>query len=461
MNWEKLLNSTRFSTRLSVSRPPQAIGRHGYRITDFQDDFGRIVHSSAFRRLKNKTQVHTFPNNDYVRDRITHSYEVAHIGRNLGAIIGKIIEEKGVLPDNIYPHDLGEIVASACLAHDLGNPPFGHVGEQAIKSWCETNISRQRLKQFVDIKSRDYDKDFLFFDGNAQSFRILTRLQGWRKSGGLQLTYATLATMCKYPWSAANPKAYAKQKYCFFQDDLDTGRIVFEQCGLQLSKAGEFLRHPLSYVVEAADDIAYLTTDIQDGFRARLIDFSRAEKLLMEVSSHGAHNVRYPYIKNYPELDKISYLAATSARALEEACVDEFDRSYNLIMDGKYNGTLTENCDLGQQCDAIRREAREKLHLGEGKSLSDVASIHVIHALLDKFSGPIGDLIEFSGDKTKLDAASATLLRLLPTDNEDAASLGTDSYRTFLHLTDFISGMTDRYAVELYQGLYGHGLAYR
>jgi len=449
MDWEALLNSTRFVTEVG-NKPPQASDKKKISVSDFQEDYGRIIRSSAFRRLKNKTQVFTFPKNDFVRDRLTHSYEVAYYGRLLGNMAGLFIEmQEGI--ENLGA-TVSEIVSSACLAHDLGNPPFGHVGEDAVRYWYET-----AEHSYLRLASNDIRRfDFQNFDGNAQSFRIVTKLQGWRERGGLQLTYATLAAMCKYPFTSNHKIAMEKKKFGFFQDDMDSAERIFGSCGLSKDKTGKFQRHPLSYLVEAADDIAYLTTDIQDGFRAGRIPFEVAEGILKSTSDARGYLLRYNEVKNQ-EMDKINYLASAAAPALLEEAITRFQIGYKNIMDGTYRGGLLDNCGLSDEIDEIRNVAKTHLHYGGEKGLADAEAIHILPALLSKFAGPLERLLMLQGSRNDLSKADRILVELLPADNIDRSTFGSDAYETLKVLVDVVTGMTDGHSQEMYKRLYAFG----
>ena len=446
MDWKKLLNSDRFISDTGT-RPPQAADKDKISVSDFQEDYGRVIHSSAFRRLKNKTQVFTFPNNDFVRDRLTHSYEVAYFGRLLGNMVGAFLAERQGIDHP--PEAIGEIVSSACLAHDLGNPPFGHVGEDAVRYWyTSSDYSNLRLAK-NDIRRFD----FLNFDGNAQSFRIITRLQGWRERGGLQLTHATLASMCKYPFPSNYKTAKEKKKFGFFHDDISAIDRIFDSCGLEKDDEGCFQRHPLSYLVEAADDIAYLTTDLQDGFRAGRIPFETAEELLKSTADARGYLLRYSEV-NDREMDRINYLAAAAAPALLEEAVSRFQRGYSQIMDGTYRGGLLDNCGLSSHIEKIRGAAQEFLHYGGEKGLADAEAIHILPALLSKFAGPLDRLLSMQGDRRNLSKSDRIMVELLPSDNIDMSTFGSDAYDTLKVLVDVVTGMTDGHAHEIYSRLH-------
>lgn len=292
MEWEKLLSPRRYR---------EGPTPHDTSVNVFQEDAGRIIHSTPFRRLQGKTQVHPFPAYDYLRTRLTHTSEVAHVGRVIATEAMRKLQGR---PKDFEPSMAGDIVYAACLAHDLGNPPFGHIGEYAIQTWFlrlkEANSHAICADLFADARAND----FLNFDGNAQGFQILTRLTGWRNNGGLQLSYATLGAFSKYPHSSR--MAGDKKKFGYLFHDKDAASTIFD--GLSMPRRDEttetqiavrdpaYKRHPLAYIVEAADDICYLTTDIEDAGRMKLLKFKRCEELLRAIADTVGHLPRYGQI---------------------------------------------------------------------------------------------------------------------------------------------------------------------
>ena len=258
MDWTQLLSNKRFgktsASQVTPSRSP------------FHQDYDRVVFSSAFRRLQDKTQVFPLAKSDYVRTRLTHSLEASCVGRSLGMEVGLRLKR---LPKGVDTSGLGMIVSTACLAHDIGNPPFGHAGEQAISQWF-----RDKGKEFLCPLTEQQKRDFLNFEGNAQGFRILTRLQHPGNNGGLQLTYATLSAFSKYPTSSIavskenGNSSVARKKHGFFAADKQAFSQVAKTVGLIPSDREEsWCRHPLAFLVEAADDICYSIIDLEDGVR--------------------------------------------------------------------------------------------------------------------------------------------------------------------------------------------------
>ncbi|MCG8428445.1 MAG: dNTP triphosphohydrolase, partial [Chromatiales bacterium] len=279
MNWPQLLSRKRLG---SDEDPSGTTVR-----TDFQRDFDRIVFCSAFRRMQDKTQVFPLSRVDYIRTRLTHSLEASSIGRSLATLVGEQIIVRHQL-DGFEASDFGDICAAACLAHDIGNPPFGHSGEDAFRHWALSAPYGQRR---VAVLQGSEKEDFLNFEGNAQGFRIITRLQNAANHGGLQLTCATLATFTKYPresWLGGSRfDGVSAKKQGFFAADRELFEEVAEATGMIRREPlrAIWYRHPLSFLVEAADDISYRVIDIEDGFRLGHLSFEEVKALLCPLIS--------------------------------------------------------------------------------------------------------------------------------------------------------------------------------
>ena len=443
MNWHRLLSRSRLG--LSTQRSSTFDAR-----TEFQRDFDRIVFSSALRRLQDKTQVFPLAQNDYVRTRLTHSLEVASVGRTLGVMVGaSIIQRHGLDRNVIHPQDIGAIVAAACLAHDIGNPPFGHAGEDAIRLWFQDS----ELGQTVVAKlSRAQQQDLLSFEGNAQGFRLLTRLQNPDNSGGMQLTCATLGAFSKYPrasWLPEQlPAGVGFSKFGFYQDDRDLfARLAAE---LALTPATErrlaWHRHPLAYLVEAADDICYLIIDIEDAFRLRRLNYQQASSLLLPLvaSSDSKRLAGFKY-----EKEKIEFLRAKAIGLLIEQVHDCFMDHEAAILEGRFSDELLNLIDSANTLQTIKSYAAQYVYVAPEVIEVGIAGFEVLAALLQAF---ISAATEDGSAKNRM------LLHLLPAQFKSAQRIEDDLYRTVLGITDFISGMTDTYAVDLYKKITGISL---
>lgn len=434
MDWQRLLSTRRFG------RPGEEAGAPAR--TAFQKDWDRVVFSSAFRRLQDKTQVHSLPESDYVRTRLTHSMEVSSVGRSLGAAIGQVvIERQPRLAAQAQAADFGHIAAAACLAHDIGNPPFGHFGEDTIRHWFADPLGGAGFLAGLNPAERG---DLLGFEGNAQGFRILTRLQNWRDEGGLRLTAATLATFTKYPRSATSP-ATGTPKFGIFQAEQPLFAAVAEAVGLPRREPGDddaWCRHPLAYLVEAADDICYRVVDLEDGFKLGRIRFDEAEALLLALV--GEAPPRYRSIQEAPR--RIAYLRAKAIGRLVDAVVEVFLDREAALMAGAPEGELLRQTPqaavLARIADLTAREVFETRERYE----IEVAGVEILTVLLSSFAQAVFE--PAAGGKRSPRARA--LLELLP-----EPPVQGPPYDRLLQITDYVSGMTDSYALTQFRRLKG------
>jgi dGTPase len=459
LDWKLLLQPKRLfvKTRQGDIAPPE---RHSSsRVSAFQEDISRICYSSAFRRLQSKTQVHAFPKTDYVRTRLTHSIEVATVGHRIAtALAATVTSGRG----RKFPRDFDalaiiDIVRAACFAHDIGNPPFGHAGEYALREWYRDNSNHSLL---VDKNaSAKAWRDFSYLDGNSLGFRILTNLQGWRQKGGLQLTYAVLGAFSKYPYTSEYASE-TKSKFGILYSEKAQAAEVFTSMGLMSSDSGRYVRHPLSYIVEAADDIAYLIADIEDAAKDKIISFHEARQVLKPIAEHGRQLVRYrDMISNraeYSDSDRINYLRSGSIDALVDDVITTFlsEPVYFDIMSGNFNRTLLESCALSKHIDKLRRLCRAKIYVHKDKCEAEAAAFLIISKLLDIFCDAAVDHIRTDGKYTSV--RNERVFRLLP--EETRKIMPAAPQAVFQVIVDFISGMTDTYAMQLYRKLTGYSL---
>ncbi|WP_447980247.1 dGTP triphosphohydrolase [Candidatus Nitrospira bockiana] len=365
MEWIRLLSSK----RLGVPEPnPPELGR-----SVFQRDYDAIVFASAFRRLQDKTQVFPVAKSDYVRTRLTHSLEASCVGRSLGKLVADALESDGELPENMTTVDVGTIVASACLAHDLGNPPFGHTGEKAIQEWFASRNGRKAVSRL----RREHKADCLQFEGNAQGFRILTKLQNPDNPGGLQLTYATLAAFTKYPrpsyvsCRASDAHSAGFKKHGYFYDGQEYFDQVAREVGLAKShsKCGGWSRHPLSFLVEGADDICYGINDVEDGYRLNHVSFDDAVGLLRSIP-RKKESSQFDSIRE--KEDKIAYLRAKAIRELIFQVSDCFNRYRHKIMSGAFKESLIDRISSSEDMKRIQSFSRENIY-----TVRDVLEVEV------------------------------------------------------------------------------------
>ena len=438
MKWSKLL---------SVSRLGRSDEKKKDVRSEYQKDYDRIVYSSAFRRLQDKTQVFPLAESDYVRTRLTHSIEVSCVGRSLGTLVGEFVINEDSLED-IISQEFGNIVAAACLAHDIGNPPLGHSGEEAISSWFkgEGNCYLAELSQ-------EEKADFLKFEGNAQGFRVLTRLQNAIDRGGLQLTYAVLGTYSKYPRKAFvpnfdNSQKVSEKKFGFVQADLESFKVVAENLGLINKQDNAWSRHPLAFLMEAADDICYRIIDLEDGHRIGRVSFEEAKKLLEQVAlsneQEGA-NRSYELISDSDKKGKIEYLRARAINNLINEAVSSFKQNYEAIMNGTFEKDLLTQTKYSSQLEEIKKLSRDKVYASPNVLQIEAAGFEVLGGLLEKV---VPALVGNHECKT---SAEKKVFQLIPLQ----FTKGKNRYEQLLGATDFVSGMTDSYAVTLYRRLRG------
>ncbi len=453
MDWKKLLSKKLLGE--SKTSPATSDGR-----SQFQRDFDRIVFSSAFRRMQDKTQVFPMPESDFVHNRLTHSLEVSCVGRSLGNLVGKkILDRNKKLQNEFTQFHFGEIVASACLAHDIGNPPFGHSGEDAISEY----FKRGNGKIFELELNKKQWTDFIKFEGNAQGFRIITKLQNPNLRGGLRLTGATLAAFTKYPKESLTvdfthediKKKKLYNKFGFFQAEKDLFTEVADEVGLEMRKGSNknnlwWNRHPMAFLVEAADDICYRIMDLEDGFRLGLLSFNETEELLMPFTS----GIKLKSYSGRDENDKIGYLRAKTISRLVNDLSDVFLDEEKNILNGKLNVDLISLIETGNTLEEIKSISINKIYSYRSVVEREMAGYEVLGGLLDIFIKAVNEAAN-----EKISPKNRNILKLLPV--QFLSSNGKpdrDLYTRLLKVTDFVSGMTDSYAVSLYRKIKGISL---
>lgn len=423
--------------------------------TEYQRDFDRIIFASSFRRLQDKTQIFPLPGNKFVHNRLTHSLEVASVGRSLGNIIGAHIANNAVGTDAeaqyFYRSDLPWVIAAACLAHDIGNPSFGHSGEKAISSYfvdcADQKIGPATLKSYFDDKEW---QDLITFEGNANALRILTHQFNGRSKGGLRLTYPTLASILKYPCeSTAVDKGYKhRKKYGFFQAEKDTFLDIVGELGMTRESEDEivFQRHPFVYLVEAADDICYRIIDMEDAHRLNIIPkpvIANAFLNIMESIGRPEDDmdkIKKTYASIADDNDSITYLRAKSINTLTLESSDVFKANTDAILNGTFNDTLIDNIET--RCGALKEVidiSVDQIYNYHPVVEVEIAGYHVLNRLLSLFIPTVL--------KEDLKPIEKKTYRLIP---NQFLSSGT-AYDRVLGILDFISGMTDSYAMDMFR----------
>lgn len=449
MQWQQLLSRT----RLGAHEPPRASTAR----TDFQRDFDRIVFSSAFRRMQDKTQVFPLSKVDYVRTRLTHSLEASSIGRSLGTLVGEQVIARHGLND-FEAADFGSICAAACLAHDIGNPPFGHSGEDAIRHWAHTGEYGARRVAMLQGSERE---DFLAFEGNAQGFRIVTRLQNPDNPGGLQLTAATLAAFTKYPresWLGGSLyDGVSAKKQGFTAADRAAFENVAKMVGLvpRDNHHAMWCRHPLAFLVEAADDISYRVIDIEDGYRLGHFSYDEVLDLFWPLVADQEHQAkRLERIRE--RKDRVEFLRAKVINEVIRQALECFMDNEAAILGGQFDAPLLGELALSEQLNALIRIARQRIYCAPEVVSIQAAGFQVVGDLLERFVHVVDDIAE-QGDRAS--SRSRMLIHLIPEQfiGPDRVP-NPDAYQRLLLLTDFVSGMTDSYAVTLYKKVTGISL---
>lgn len=440
MNWSQLISNKRFG--LEALHEIRKEDR-----TEFQRDYDRLIFSSPFRRLQNKTQVFPLPGSIFVHNRLTHSLEVSCVGRSLGNDAARLLLQKHPELSDSHLPEIGAIVAAACLAHDMGNPPFGHSGEKAIGTYFSEGKGLA-LKPLVAPAEWE---DLTHFEGNANAFRLLTHQFRGRRPGGFVLTYSTLASIVKYPFSSQ--LAGNKQKFGFFLSEQEDYERIANELGItRLSEEGEpvrYARHPLVYLVEAADDICYQMMDIEDAHKLKILTSQETK----ELYSHFFTEERLKRIHKICQLvtdtnEQIAYLRSSAIGVLTKACVETFVEHEEEILSGTFQGPLIKQIappvrDAYKKCSET---AFAKIYCAKDVLDIELAGYQVITTLVDL-------MIEAVRYPHK--AYSQLLInRVSHQYDMQAPTL----YGRIQAVLDYISGMTDVYALDLYRKINGNSL---
>ncbi|WP_432472708.1 deoxyguanosinetriphosphate triphosphohydrolase [Amphritea sp. HPY] len=439
MQWDKLLTTKRYGHE---NLRPEEIGR-----SHFHKDHDRIIFSSAFRRLGRKTQVHPLALNDHIHTRLTHSIEVGSLGRSLGIRVGEILQDQ--LPHWISPHDLGTIVQSACLAHDIGNPPFGHAGEYAIRDWFKQKADSPLLQSLSDLERLDLQT----FEGNAQGFRVVTRIENHLFSGGLRLTYPTLGTLLKYPWTVE--RAGKKGKFSSFKTESEILDALGRELGLVQLGEHYWCRHPLAYLVEAADDICYAILDLEDAIELNILGFNDIKPILLQLCGNLDYQDEI-FSTQASARRKISALRGMAMENMVESTVAAFTANLPQIMTGKYNGELLADGDPGVQqgLSAAKQLAKERVFPDNRKAELEVGAYSTLGTLLDAFCEAAFEL--HTGGEDQLSYRSQKIISLMGIHCPQA---DWPLYPSFMRVLDFIGGMTDNYAAYLARQIGGKSIS--
>ena len=439
MNWEQLLSATRFGMEHY-----EDVNKHER--TEYQRDYDRLIFSSPFRRLQNKTQVFPLPGSVFVHNRLTHSLEVSSVGRSLGENVARKLRSKYPTAQAHF-EEIGAIVSAACLAHDLGNPPFGHSGEKAISTFFSEGKGAS-LRAVVEEEGGRWT-DFTSFEGNANAIRLLMHQFRGRRKGGFAMTYSTLASVVKYPYSSA--LSGGKNKFGFFASEENDYLRIANSLGVnkQSNNPLRLARYPLVYLVEAADDICYQVMDIEDAHKLHLISTEKAMELLLAFFDSGKRERSEKTLTLVNDVnEQIAYLRAGVIGLLVEACADIFVANEERILSGTYTGSLIKHVSPEVAVAYTTCSEFAFQHIYRSKDVLDIelAGYRIIGFLLEVFTDAI----------QKPDHAySKLLLDRIPEQYEtDAITM----YGRIQSVIDYVSGMTDVYALDLYRKITGMGL---
>ncbi len=455
MTWETL-----FSPRRTGDAPRKDANPDRLR-TSYIRDYDRLIFSSAFRRLQNKTQVFPLPGAVFVHNRLTHSLEVSSVGRSLGkaageAIAGKHFAGESSAATDYYRHELGSVVSAACLAHDIGNPPFGHGGEDAIRTYfCELEGDERRA--IHDALSPEQRADFEHFEGNANAFRLMTQSFGESEDpGGYKLTYATLAAVVKYPCTSASgfrkDRGLSGKKSGFFLSELDVYRDLADTFSIPRKGRDAWARHPAVFLTEAADDVCYRVIDLEDAHRLHIITLREFEDLFLpfferESGYNGVDYVRKKAARLHDDNQKVQFLRAKWIGLMVERLTGAFLAEETALLSGELETDLLcclppDACEL---VDRINEFSVRRIYNHRSVAEVEVAGYHVIGGLLKEFVEAV-----LSPTKTR----SRKTLGLMPRQFHFSGVRG-DLYADIQSVVDYISGMTDLYAIDLYRKMTG------
>ena len=444
MDWNRLISAKRFGLEEFHEE------RHENR-SEFQRDYDRLVFSAPFRRLQNKTQVFPLPGSIFVHNRLTHSLEVSCVGRSLGNDVARGLLERHPELQQSYVPEIGSIVSAACLAHDLGNPPFGHSGERAISTFFSEGKGmklRERQADGSQLTPAQWE-DFTHFEGNANAFRLLTHQFEGRRKGGFVLTYSTLASIVKYPF--ASSLAGSKSKFGFFTSEQESFRRIADELGLLPLNTSplKYARHPLVYLVEAADDICYQIMDIEDAYKLKILTLHETQELLLayfddERRQHMGRTLGMVTDAN----EQVAYLRSCVIGLLIKECTRVFLENEDLLLEGRFEGSLIKH--IAPRPASAYRACTElsiqKIYRSKDVLDIELAGFRIISTLLELMIDAVS-----SPQKTY----SQLLVNRVSSQYNIAAP---GLYERIQAVLDYISGMTDVFALDLYRKINGNSL---
>lgn len=443
MNWKQLISNKRLGQE----------SRHAIRHDDrseFKRDYDRLIFSAPFRRMQNKTQVFPLPGSIFVHNRLTHSLEVASVGMSLGNDVAHcVMKTRPELADTLFTQ-IGTIVSTACLAHDMGNPPFGHSGEKAI----QTFFTEGKGAYLKDRLSPELWNDITHFEGNANAFRLLAHRFKGRRDGGFVMTYTTLASIVKYPFASALAEK-GHGKFGFFSTEADIFCRIADDLGIIRKSAdgcpAEYARHPLVYLVEAADDICYEIMDIEDAHKLKIVTYEETKRLFLDFFDEKGQNHIMQRIHDEEITDdneKVIYMRACVINALERACVDTFMRHEDEIMRGEFSGSLIDSIDdrLVKAYRNCTELSKKKIYKSKPVLDVELSGFKIMDSLMEVMTEAAVNPQRFY---------SRQLISRVSSQYDISAP---DLETRIMAVIDYISGMTDVYALDIYQKINGISL---
>lgn len=443
MNWKQLISNKRLGQE----------SRHAIRHDDrseFKRDYDRLIFSAPFRRMQNKTQVFPLPGSIFVHNRLTHSLEVASVGMSLGNDVAHcVMKTRAELADTLFTQ-IGTIVSTACLAHDMGNPPFGHSGEKAI----QTFFTEGKGAYLKDRLSPELWNDITHFEGNANAFRLLAHRFKGRRDGGFVMTYTTLASIVKYPFASALAEK-GHGKFGFFSTEADIFCRIADDLGIIRKSAdgcpAEYARHPLVYLVEAADDICYEIMDIEDAHKLKIVTYEETKRLFLDFFDEMGQNHIMQRIHDEEITDdneKVIYMRACVINALERACVDAFMRHEDEIMRGEFSGSLIDSIDdrLVKAYHNCTELSKKRIYKSKPVLDVELSGFKIMDSLMEVMTEAAVNPQRFY---------SRQLISRVSSQYDISAP---DLETRIMAVIDYISGMTDVYALDIYQKINGISL---
>lgn len=446
MKWLQLISTKRLGQEERHSE------RHDDR-SEFKRDYDRLIFSAPFRRLQNKTQVFPLPGSIFVHNRLTHSLEVACVGMSLGNDVSRKLTVKHPELSRTHFEEIGTIVSAACLAHDMGNPPFGHSGEKAIQAF----FTERKGAKLQEMLSQDFWNDITHFEGNANAFRLLTHRFKGRRAGGFVMCYSTLASIVKYPISSGLAGEHGK--FGFFSSEAETYQQIAEELGIPCLSSSDdnhasslrYARHPLVYLVEAADDICYEIMDIEDAHKLKILSYQETESLMLGFFDDETKARIQQRIKDEGLTDdneKVVYMRARVIGLLESECVNAFIEHEEEILAGTFQGSLIKHvsphvAEAYKHCTQI---STKKIYRSKTVLDVELSGYKIMETLME-------DLIEAAISPNKFHSKQL-IGRFSSQYDIDSDDLET----RIMAVIDYISGMTDIYALDIYQKINGISL---